>query len=95
MTFTIYQLPAEHNNCFMNYEWAEKHGGINVREYESIYTGEMEGTDPIAILEALYVTYNRYRPEGYTGRSLSVSDLVALEDTGTYFCDSIGWKKIN
>lgn len=95
MTYTIFQLPAEHDLCFMNHSFAERHGGVKIRDYKTVYTGYIEGSDPTEILEKLYTIFNCNHPSDYTGRSLSVSDLVALEDTGTYFCDSVGWKQIN
>lgn len=95
MYYSIFQLPVEHDNCFMNHRFAEAHGGIHFRDYETVYTGYIEGSDPAEILEKLYIKFNLNHPSDYRGRSLSVSDLVALEDTGTYFCDSFGWKKLN
>ena len=95
MTYTIFQLPVENDNAFMNHRFAEAHGGVKIRDYETVYTGYIDGTEPIEILERLYEIFSRNHPADYKGRSLSVSDLVALEDTGTYFCDSFGWKQIN
>lgn len=95
MTYSIFQLPNKHDNLFMNHRWATNHGGINLQEYVTVYTGEIDGTDPMEILERIYTIFNTKHPDDYRGRSLSVSDLVALENTGTYFCDSVGWKQIN
>ena len=95
MYFSIFQLPVENDNAFMNHRFAESHGGVKIRDYETVYTGYLPGNDPAEILEKLYYIFNCNHPSDYRGRSLSVSDLVALEDTGTYFCDSFGWKKIN
>lgn len=95
IAYSIFQLPREHGNVFMDYEWAMKHGGVNFWEYETVYTGEITGTDTNTILEKIYTIFNTAHPADYRGRSLSVSDLVTLEETGTYFCDSIGWKQIN
>ena len=95
MYYSIFQLPVEHDNCFMSHRFAEKHGGINFRDYETVYTGYIAGNNPEEILEKLYIQFNCNHPSDYRGRSLSVSDLIALEDTGTYFCDSFGWKQIN
>lgn len=95
MYYTIFQLPIENDNTFMDLRFTEKHGGVNIQAYKSIYTGYIEGTDPHEILERIYIKFNLNHPSDYRGRSLSVSDLVALEDTGTYFCDSFGWKQIN
>lgn len=95
MRYSILQLPVEHGNAFMNHSFAENHGGINIRDYKTVYTGNIAGTDPTEILETLYIMFNCNHPADYRGRSLSVSDLVSLEDKGTYFCDSFGWKRIN
>ena len=97
MHYSIYQLPAEHDLCFMRHSYAEKHGGVKIPDYRTVYTGQIDATGktPAQILEDLYVKFNIDHPADYTGRSLSVSDLVVLEDTGTYFCDSFGWKQIN
>ena len=44
-------------------------------------------------------TSNLERPEGYKGRSLSVSDVVEIVDENGdstfHFCDSIGFKQID
>ena len=95
MTYSIFQLPQEHDNVFMNYGYAQNHGGVKFSEYNTVYTGEIAGNDPHEILENLFYIFNCKHPDDYAGRSLSVSDLVALEATGTYFCDSYGWQKIN
>ena len=95
MTYSIFQLPIENDNVFMSHSFTEKHGGVKFYEYKTVYTGEIAGTEPAEILEKLYVQFNINHPADYRGRSLSVSDLVALEDTGTFFCDSFGWKQIN
>lgn len=96
--YSIFQLPIEHNNTYMNYEWAMNHGGVNFLDYETVYTGEITvtdpGTNPGKILEKIYTIFNTSLPADYRGRSLSVSDLVAIGNTGIFFCDSIGWKQI-
>ena len=95
MNYSIYQLPVEHDNIFMNYRFTKSHGGVNVSDYEKVYAGEIHGTDPVEILEKLFRKFNMNHPADYTGRSLSVSDLVVLEGIGTYFCDSFCWVRVN
>ena len=94
MKYTIYQLPVEHNNCFMNYNFATKHGGVDFPAYVSKYTGQVAGQTAGDVLEKLYIMFNVNHPADYKGRSLSVSDLIILEDVGIFFCDSFGWKEI-
>ena len=95
MVYSIYQLKDGHNNLFMNYKWAMSHGGINLRDYKKVYTGGVTPRDSVnRTLEEIYTILNTKYPEDYRGHSLSVSDLVVLEDVGTFFCDSIGFKQI-
>lgn len=101
MTYSIFQLndsKAATEKLFLSYEATQKRGGVDFHQYNTVYTGEIdaEGKNPAEILEALYMKFNRFHlPANFQGHSLSVSDLIVLEDTGTYFCDSIGFKKIN
>jgi hypothetical protein len=49
------------------------------------------------VLEELFEMFNVNYPEDYKGRSLSVSDVVAIvrkNVTRYYYCDSMGWKLI-
>ena len=93
--YKIYQLPVQHDNCFMRHSFCEKHGGVNLDDYKAVFTGHIAGDDPHAILELLFQLFNMGDyPKAYTGRSMSVSDVVVIDGLGTYFCDSFGWKKI-
>lgn len=99
MMYSIFMLKdckATTEKLFMPYEWTMAHGGVNYAEYETVYNGHIEPKETVAeTLEAIYTMFNLDHPADYRGRSLSVSDLVVLEETGTYFCDSVGFKKIN
>lgn len=95
LIYEIYQIRETHRNRYMSYEYANAHGGVNLRDYERVYTGTISSVDTTETLERLYAVFNRPDlPAGYAGRSLSVSDIVVLEDAGAYFCDSIGWRKL-
>ena len=50
------------------------------------------------LLEQQYMTFNVQRPEDFTGRSLSVSDIVALKRDGLisyHYCDWAGYKTLD
>ena len=51
------------------------------------------GCSEMKVLEELFYIFNMAHPEDYQGRSLSVSDIVKLNDE-YYFCQSAGWKKV-
>ena len=49
-------------------------------------------------LDSLYEKFNLHHPEGYTGYSLSVSDIIVIrkgELTEAYYVDSIGFERLN
>lgn len=97
-TYEIYQVkcgPEQHNYRFASYEILTKLGlSIDSHNYDLVYTGTM---DDETTLEDIYTKFNLYHPEGYTGHSLSVSDIVVLAYDGkeaAYYCDSIGFKEV-
>ena len=51
---------------------------------------ETDKTDEYEILEEIFTLLNVNHPEDYTGHSLSVSDIVVLNNK-KYYCDSYGW----
>jgi hypothetical protein len=80
---------------FMNYEWARAKGRITppAEIYEIVFDGQLE-TDS---LRELFLIFNTAHPQGYTNRSMSVSDIIELYDTkgsSFYFCDTYGFKRI-
>lgn len=72
----------------------EKFGELNMRDYETVYDGEVETNN----LESIYVKFNVEHCKGFTGHSLSMSDVVELyEDTGSefHYVDRFGFKQFN
>ena len=101
MKIKIYQIDMErdeHRIAMMGYEdtLARLNGeSIDPTLYDLVFDGEVETKD----LEAVYAKFNLDHPAGYTGRSMSVSDVVQVVESttakeGFYFCDSIGFKEI-
>ena len=101
MKIKIYQIDMEwdeHRIAMMDYEdtLAKLNSdSIDSALYDLVFDGEVEAKD----LEAVYAKFNLDHPAGYTGRSMSVSDVVEVVESNTakegfYFCDSIGFKEI-
>lgn len=93
MKIKLYQIAPERddkNLMFMNYEWTVKHGGVHSGPYELVFDGEVDAKR----LEDIFQIFNLRLPEGYRGRSMSVSDVVWAEGLGTFFCDSFGFKQL-
>lgn len=64
--------------------------------YDRTFSGEVDADN----LEKIYEIFNLNHPEGFKGRSMSVSDVVEVvsdgeTEPGFYFCDSIGFRKID
>ena len=76
--------------AFMSHDWSERHGGPSEENYDLVFEGEVNAQD----LEAIYTIFNTDLPEGYRGRSMSVSDIVQAEGLGTFFCDTYGFVEI-
>lgn len=100
--FSIYQINVDRdsaNVCFIGMESLEKIKGtkkVNAAAYDRVYDGKMDCIS----LENIYQKFNVDHPADYTGRSLSVSDVVEIRESDTlkpgfYFVDSIGFKKIS
>ena len=100
MNINIYQIDTSRDRkriCFFGLDEIKELTGedtLNCGIYDKIFSGDVDCND----LEAVYRMFNTDHPEGYTGRSLSVSDVVEITDSdkkGFYFCDNIGFQKIN
>lgn len=93
MKIELYQISEEKDKnrmMFMNSDFVMKHGGIDYDSYELIFEGDVEAKG----LEDIYRIFNLEHPEGYKGRSMSVSDIVYAEGLGTFFCNSYGFKAV-
>ena len=73
---------------------------IRPENYHLVYTALLPDADssrPEQILEDLYTRFNIDRPKDFTGHSMSVSDVVVLNQSGqetAYYCDSFGFEEI-
>lgn len=98
VTYEILQIKDGSNGehyRFWGMNYVQKKGlQINVGDYESKYQGELK---PGETLDTLYERFNLYRPEDFTGHSLSVSDVIVLESGGdkrAFYVDSFGFCEI-
>ena len=96
--FGIYQITArdqEHDYRFMNLDFVKRHGmEVNRADYELIYAAPLTEKDT---LDGIYERFNIQRPADFTGHSLSVSDVVVLNDGKSIkacYVDSIGFAEL-
>lgn len=100
MNINIYQIDTERDSkriCFFGLDEIKKltnSDELDCSIYDKIYSADVDCNS----LEDVYRMFNTDHPEDYTGRSLSVSDVVEITDgkrKGFYFCDNIGFEKID
>ena len=96
--FGIYQITErdpEHDYRFMGLDYVQKKGIMVTRaDYDLIYTAPLTEKDT---LDGIYERFNVQRPADFTGHSLSVSDVVVLNDGSTVkacYVDSIGFAEL-
>ncbi|MDO4553657.1 MAG: YodL domain-containing protein [Lachnospiraceae bacterium] len=96
--FGIYQLKEEddlHYHRFEGLDRLKSHGlQVEKKNYELIYTAPLQEGQT---LDDIFEQFNLFRPEDFTGHSLSVSDIVLLHKDGVntaQYVDSFGFQKI-
>ena len=100
MRIKLYQvnLKRDRNHvAFVGMERLEMYQGtrdIDSAIYDLVYEGENNDTS----LEAVFQRFNIFPPSGYTGRSMSVSDVieevVENEHSRFWFCDTCGFVEV-
>lgn len=96
MTYRIYQI-RNMRNCryaFEDYDSAKDYFDLN--DYDEVYSGQFatSSSSSIDVLEELFYKFNVKRPDDFKGHSLSVSDVVELNNS-KYYVDALGWKKLD
>lgn len=69
---------------------------LTLDAYKKVYEGDIERkTDStLPLTEQIYVMFNLSRPKDFKGHSLSVSDIIVI-DNQQYFCDDYGFRPIS
>ena len=102
MEVKLYQINLdrdEEGRVFLGQDWLSKKVDdptkIDSSIYDCVFDGEIDGST----LEDAFATFNFDHPDGFKGRSMSVSDVLVteLEDgkLAAYFCDSIGFTHVD
>ena len=97
-TFTIYQLKREdatREYRFEPYDRLHAAGlAVDPAHYEPVYSGPMT---PGMTLDNIYTRFNIDHPKDFKGHSLSVSDVVVMQQGGqstAHYVDSFGYKQV-
>ena len=100
-TYKIYQLKngeEYHNLRFTRWDDMPRFNlSFDRKNYDEVYGGNIADVTKFpfkeGILEDIFKKFNNDRPEDFKGHSLSVSDVVVLEDkegSSAYFVDTVG-----
>ena len=92
--FQIDDCKDKDKRMFMSYENVMKSANVDPEIYHQVYGGVVNCSD----IESVFSLCNTEYPPGYYGHSMSVSDVVEIcdgSDKGFYYCDHIGFQKID
>ncbi len=99
-TFEIYQIRRGEETRHIRFESYERLAKTGLKpdfkNYDKMYEADismLSGKSTGEKLEFAFYTFNMERPEDFKGHSLSVSDMVVLDDTA-YYVDSVGFKPL-
>lgn len=99
-TFEIYKIRRVDETRDVRFEPYERllKAGIkpDFKTYDKMYEADvsmLSGKSTGEKLESAFYVFNQERPEDFKGHSLSVSDVVVLDDTA-YYVDSVGFKPL-
>ena len=104
--YRIYQirndLPDRHERMFQNLATLQLDGKDVISDvYSAVYEGSLDGTESgksaQQVLDSLFEKFNIAHPDDFRGHSMSVSDVVVLQENGVekaYYVDSLGFKEV-
>ena len=99
ITFKLYQLKEGEEYHGIRFESLDRnrlHGNqLNEEDYTLMYEGNLStysGKTVEEKLEVLFEEFNINKPANFMGHSMSVSDVVIVNDNA-YYCDSVGFRE--
>lgn len=105
--YTIYQVDVLERFAFKDWKRAKELYNWSFELYKIEWGGYATAKDDYDLLEHLFTEFNLNHPSGFTGHSISVSDIVKIstdintdiiykdgDKTKYYYCDVFGWKDI-
>ena len=100
-TFEIYQIKGGEETRDYRFEPFERLTAVGKKpefaNYEKVYEANeamLTGKSTNEKLESAFYIFNQERPDDFRGHSLSVSDVVVMNDTA-YYVDSVGFRQLN
>ena len=106
ISYRIYQiredLPDRRERIFLNLATLRSDGkDVTPDAYSEVYEGSLEdtgsGKSSQQVLNDLFEKFNINHPDDFLGHSMSVSDVIVLQENGAekaYYLDSLGFKEV-
>ena len=97
ISYEIWQLkdiPENRNIQFADYAYASLYR-LTESRYDKVYEAQAGKED--SSLDQIYMKFNVNRPSDFMGHSLSMSDVVVLNEDGkrtAWYCDSFGFQPV-
>lgn len=98
--FQVYQIKAGEQYHGIRFESLEmnRDAGLNYEDYDLVYEGnwdEISGSTLQGKLDQIYASLNvGETPEGFTGHSLSVSDVIVTPEQTAHYVDPMGFAEM-
>jgi hypothetical protein len=93
VNYKFLRARPEHERDLM-FRRLENIGAVDLGKYAAIYEGDVDGQDDETVLEDLFRTFNIDHPADFRAPSMSVGDIVMLDRSRLWFCDSFGWVEL-
>lgn len=93
----IYQIPAKEQYkqyLFTDVFYQSQKPNLSLSIYDPVYSFDVttKKSDD-ELLEHFFYVFNMNHPSDYQSRSVSVSDIIQIDDQ-YYYCRSIGWENV-
>ncbi|MCL2053009.1 MAG: YodL domain-containing protein [Oscillospiraceae bacterium] len=98
-TYSIYQVNDDNKDLRFATLKSLGEREVNFADYDLVYSAEITANGRIKaqVLEDIYTAFNVEHPADFKGRSLSISDVVVMENDGeqtAHYCDNIGFFEV-
>jgi hypothetical protein len=96
MRIRILQLGVGDRGLFMGYGMARERGLLDVSRYRCVWEGDVPDQ---FTLDDIFLEFNCKSHEGYKGHSLSVSDIIEIDEgprlgCPRFYVDSLGFQRV-
>jgi len=67
---------------------------VEKRNYDKVYEIEVDAEPSIKLLDDVYTVFNINHPDDFHNRSMSMGDLMIINDDKIYYVDRVGYTEL-